>query len=137
MVSEMYIPYKDGTKGYIAFRFTEPFAAADLGANPAAVIAVDGVALSGCMMPYACSGSSGQPAYELRLDLAVVPTSFTEITLRVPHALKSVGGGTILDGTKDNPYVTIDGDFAVYTFKAADMVLTDSNLVKRWYYSGK
>jgi hypothetical protein len=47
--------------------------------------------------------------------------------------------GTYLlpDGTKDNPHVTIDGDFAVYTFKAADMVLADSNLVKRWYYSGK
>lgn len=137
MVGQMFVAYKNGTTGYLDFLFTEQLAAADLAANPAAVVFVDGVALSGCMMPYACSGISGQPAYDLRLDLAVVPTSFTEITLRVPHALKSVGGGTILDGTKDNPHVTIDGDFAVYTFKAADMVLTDSNLVKRWYYSAK
>jgi len=28
--------------------------------------------------------------------------------------------------------VVIDGDFAVYTFEAADMVLTDNDRVKRW-----
>ena len=136
-IGEMFIPYKDGTKGYLDFVFTEPLLPAELDANPTAVVAVDGVAQSGCMMPYACSGSSSQQTYDLRLDLAVVPTSFTEITLRVPHALKSVNGGTVLAGTKNNPYAAVDGDFAVYTFKAADMVLTDNNLVKHWYYAWK
>ena len=136
-IGEMFVAYKDGTKGYLDFFFTEPLLLSDLGANPAAVVAVDGAVLSGCMMPYACSGSSTQQAYDLRLDLAVVPTSFSEITLRIPHAVKSVDGGTVLDGTKDNPSAVVDGDFAVFTFKASDMIMTDNNRVKHWYYAWK
>jgi hypothetical protein len=101
------------------------------------VVAVDGAVLSGCMMPYACSGSSAQQSYDLRLDLAVVPTSFSEIVLRIPHAVKGVDGGTVLGGTKDNPFAVVDGEWAVYTFKASDMILTDNNRVKHWYYTGK
>jgi hypothetical protein len=136
-IGEMFVAYKDGTKGYLDFLFTEPLLLSDLGANPAAVVAVDGAVLSGCMMPYACSGSSAQQSYDLRLDLAVVPTSFSEIALRIPHAVKSVDGGTVLGGTKDNPFAVVDGDWAVYTFKASDMILTDNNRVKHWYYTGK
>jgi hypothetical protein len=137
MIGSMFIAYKDGAKGYLDFFFTEPLPVGEIDANPAAVVAVDAVALSGCISPYSCSGSSAQQAFDLRLDLAEVPVSFTEITLRIPHAIKSVNGGTVLEGTGDNPHATVDGDWAVYTFKAADMILTDNNMVKRWYYTGK
>ncbi|HEX7506471.1 MAG TPA: hypothetical protein VF550_06850, partial [Polyangia bacterium] len=135
MVGQMFVADKGG-KGYIQFSFTEVLATADLAANPMAVVAVDGVAQTGCPMPYACSGNANNVASELRLDMQVVPQSFTEIALRIPHAIKSVNGGTILDGITGNPTVTIDGEWAVYTFKASDMVLTDNNMVKRWYYLG-
>ena len=137
MIGSMFIAYKDGAKGYLDFFFTEPLPVGEIDANPAAVVAVDAVALSGCISPYSCSGSSAQQAFDLRLDLAEVPVSFTEITLRIPHAIKSVNGGTVLEGTGDNPHAAVDGDWAVYTFKAADMILTDNNMVKRWYYTGK
>ena len=45
-------------------------------------------------------------------------------------------GSTGLGEPYYNPHATVDGDFAVYTFKAADMVLTDNNSVKRWFYAG-
>jgi hypothetical protein len=137
MVEEMFVAYKDGSKGYLDFLFTEPLSVGELASYPMAAVAVDGAALSGCLTPYSCSGSSAQQVYDLRLDLQVVPTSFTEITLRIPHAIKSVNGGTILDGTTGNLHVAVDGDWAVYTFKAADMILTDNNAVERWYYAGE
>jgi hypothetical protein len=65
-----------------------------------------------------------------------VPQLYTTVTLRIPHAIHSTNGGTILDGTAGNPYATVDGDFAVYPFKAADMLLTDNNSVERWFYAG-
>ena len=101
-----------------------------------AAIAVDGTALSGCLTPYACSGSSPAQTIDLRLDLDAVPTAFTEITLRLPLTARSTNGGTIRDGTVGNPHASIDGDWAVYTFEAVAMILTDSNLVRRWYYVG-
>jgi len=131
MVSQMFVADKGG-KGYLQFAFTETLLAADLAATPMAVVAVDGVVQPGCPMPYACSGvPSGSPS-EIRLEVQAVPQSFTQISLRIPHAIKSVGGGSILDGSADDPNVVIDGDFAVYTFEAADMVLTDNDRVKRW-----
>ena len=135
MVADMFIPDKGG-KGYLQFDFTEPLVAADLAANPMAVVAVDGVDLSGCLMPYACAGGASAGPDSLRLDVAVLPASFTAVTLRVPHAIKSTSGGSILDGTVGNPHATIVGDWAVYTFNAVDMVLTDNNSVKRWYHAG-
>ena len=135
MVGQMFVADKGG-KGYIQFSFTEVLAAADLDSNPMAVVAVDGVTQTGCPMPYACSGNANNLASELRLDLQAVPQAFNTITLRIPHAIKSVSGGTILDGVAGNPHATIDGDWAVYTFKASDMVFTDNSTVKRWYYLG-
>ena len=135
MVGQMFVADKGG-KGYIQFSFTEVLTAADLASNPMAVVTVDGVAQTGCPTPYACSGDANNVASELRLDMQAVPQSFAEISLRIPHTIKSVNGGTILDGITGNPAVTIDGDWAVYTFKASDMVLTDNNMVKRWYYLG-
>lgn len=135
MVGQMFVADKGG-KGYIQFSFTEVLASTDLAANPMAMVAVDGVVQTGCLAPYACSGDANNVASELRLDMPVVPQSFTEISLRIPHTIKSVSGGTVLDGSIGNSAVTIDGDWAVYNFKASDMVLTDNNMVKRWYYVG-
>ena len=135
MVSQMFIADKGG-KGYIQFSFTEALLAADLAANPMAVVAIDGIAQSGCPMPYTCSGTANGSPSDIRLDMAAVPQSFTQISLRIPHAIKSDGGGSIRDGSTGNSNVTIDSDWAVYTFKASDMVLTDNNLVRRWYYVG-
>jgi hypothetical protein len=87
-------------------------------------------------MPYPCAGAVSAGPADLRLDLVAVPVSFTEITLRIPHAIRSINGSTILDGTAGNSHATLDGDFAVYTFLAADMVLTDNGSVRRWYYAG-
>jgi hypothetical protein len=136
MVADMAIASKGDAKGYVQFDFTEWLSSTDLTAHPAATVAVDGVELSGCISPYACSGSTPTQVGSLRLNLQAIPTAFTEIVLRVPHAIKSIKGGTILDGTVGNPHAKIDGDWAVYTFKAAGMVLTDSNLVRRWYHDG-
>jgi hypothetical protein len=136
MVADMFIPDKGGGKGYFQFDFTEPLVAADLAAYPMAVVAVDGVELSGCPMPYACAGGASSGPAAIRLDVTALPQSFTTVTLRIPHAIHSTSGGTILAGTANNPRATTNGDFAVYTFKAADMVLTDNNTVKRWFYAG-
>jgi hypothetical protein len=137
MVADMFIPDKGGGKGYFQFDFTEPLVAADLDAYPMAVVAVDGVDLSGCLMPYACAGGVSSGSGSLRLDVTALPTSFTTVSLRIPYAIRSTSGGTILSGTVGNPYATVDGDFAIYTFEAADMVLTDNgNSVKRWFYLG-
>jgi hypothetical protein len=87
-------------------------------------------------MPYTCSGSTNGSPSDIRLDMTAVPQSFTQISLRIPHAIKSAGGGSILDGSAGNPNVVIDGDWAVYTVKAADMVVTDNNMVRRWSYVG-
>jgi hypothetical protein len=137
MVFGMSITPKSDTKGYVQIDFSEWLSGSDLSAHPAATIAVDGVELSGCISPYPCSGSTPAKVGWLRLDLQVIPTVFTEMVLRIPHAIKAIKGGTLLDGTVGNPYVKVDGDWAVYTFKAADMVLTDDGLVRRWYYVGK
>ena len=136
MVADLFIPDKGGGKGYFQFDFTEPLVAADLAAYPMAVVAVDGVELSGCPTPYACAGGVSSGPAAIRLDVTALPTLFTTVTLRIPHAIHSTSGGTILSGTAGNPYATVDGDFAVYTFKAADMVLTDNNSVDRWFYAG-
>jgi hypothetical protein len=137
MVADIFIPDKGGGKGYFQFDFTEALVAADLAAYPMAVVAVDGVELSGCPMPYACAGGVSSGPAAIRLDVTALPQSFTTVTLRIPHAIHSTSGGTILSGAAGNPYATVDGDFAVYTFKAADMVLTDNNnSVKRWFYVG-
>jgi hypothetical protein len=136
MVADMFIPDKGGGKGYFQFDFTEPLVAADLAAYPMAVVTVDGVELSGCPMPYACAGGVSAGPSAIRLDVTALPTSFTTVTLRIPHAIHSTGGGTILSGTSGNPHATVEGDLAVYTFKAADLVLTDNNSVKRWFYAG-
>jgi len=87
-------------------------------------------------MPYPCAGGVSAGPGSLRLDVTALPTSFTTVTLRVPHAIRSTNGGTILSGTVGNPSATVEGDFAIYTFKAADMVLTDNTSIKRWYYAG-
>jgi hypothetical protein len=136
MVADMFIPDKGGGKGYFQFDFTEPLVAEDLAAYPMAVVTVDGVELSGCPTPYPCAGGASSGAAAIRLDVTALPTSFTTVTLRIPHAIHSTGGGTILSGTAGNPHATVEGDFAVYTFKAADLVLTDNNSVKRWFYAG-
>ena len=136
MVSDIFVPYKDGGKGYIQFDFTETLVAADLAAQATPVVLVDGVVMSGCLAPYPCSGLNYSSASYLRLDLQTVPQSFGEISLHIPHAIQSVQGGAVSAGVAGNPSATIDGEWAVYTFKASDMVLTDNNLVKRWYYSG-
>jgi hypothetical protein len=130
MVGKAMIAYKSGTSGYFAFNFTEPLS--DLDAYPSATMTVDGVPYSGCMMPYACSGSLAAQPTELRLDSTILPTTFSIIVLRIPHAVKSINGGTILDGTRDNPHATIDGDVAVFTFNVADFVWTMPNAVRTW-----
>jgi hypothetical protein len=126
MVARMALVDKGG-KGYLDFTVTEPLAGGDPGTDNLAMVAVDGVTLSGITTN----------SDVLRLDLQAIPSSFAEISLRIRHAIKSISGGTILAGTADNPHVTLDGDWAVYTFKAADMFLTDSNTVLRWNYVGK
>jgi hypothetical protein len=136
MVGTMAVVAKDGAKGYVTFNFTESLVAGDLAANPTATIAVDGVMLSGCPQPYACSGSTSARTGVIRLDLQTIPTAFTAITLRIPHAIKSVNGGTIRDGTLDNPHAKIDGDWAVYTFEAKDMVSADDGTTMRWNHVG-
>lgn len=56
MVADMFVALKDAGRGYLQLDFTEPLAAADLAAYPMAVVAGDGVELSGCSMPSACAG---------------------------------------------------------------------------------
>jgi len=136
MVADLFIPDKGGGKGYFQLDFSEPLLAADLAGYPMATVAVDGVELPGCPAPYACAGGASSGPAAIRLDVTALPMSFTTVTLRIPHAIRSTGGGTILAGTAGNPHAAVDGDFAVYAFQAADMVLTDNNLVKRWFHVG-
>jgi len=136
MVADMFVAAKSGGKGYLQFDFSEALVAADLAAYPMAVAAVDGVELAGCPLPYACAGGVSAGPAAIRLDVASVPQLHTAITLRIPHAIHGTGGGTILEGTAGNPSATVNGDFAIYTFEAADVVRTDNNSVDRWYYVG-
>ena len=133
-IATMFIAYKSGTTGYLAFEFNEPLA--DLAGYPEATVSVDGIPFPGCMMPYACSGamtgaSSTQPT-QLRLDSTALPTTFSAIVLRVPHAVKSVHGGSLLEGTRDNPDASVEGEFAVYTFNATAFTPTGEAAVKTW-----
>jgi hypothetical protein len=81
-------------------------------------------------------GSGGGSSSHLGYDVTALPASFTTVTLRIPHAIRGASGGAILSGPVGNPYTTIDGEIAIHTFEAADMVLTDNSSAKRRYYAG-
>jgi hypothetical protein len=107
-----------------------------ISAQPKAQVEIDGKYLSDCLTPYPCSGSTPAEFSAFEIDSTEIPYSFTEITLRVAHAMKSVKGGTILDGTSGNPHVKVDGQWAVYTFKAADMARPENGSGRVWYHGG-
>jgi hypothetical protein len=135
----------DGS-GSLAFAFSEALLYGDLDAHPEAIMAIDGVALSGCVTPYACSRGNMPPpggwaamvSYQLGITFTAAPASFTEITLALPLALRAEKGGSVLDGTLGNPQARVDGDWAVYSFNAVDMDTTASEgkWSSLWYYRG-
>ena len=136
MVATITLASKSASTGKIIFAFTENLQGTDLSANPTAQVAVDGRTLSDCLNPYPCSGNTPTEFSTFEMVSAGIPSSFTEITLRVAHSMKAVKGGTILDGTAGNPNAKVDGAWAVYTFKAADMVVLPSGLEQVWYHGG-
>lgn len=136
MVAMVDVGYKSATSGKLVFNFTESLVGTDLTAKPMAQVAIDGIIQSGCLTPYACSGSLPSEIYTLELVIQGMPSSFTDITLRIPSAIRSVKGGTILDGTAGNPNARVDADWTVYTFRAADMTLMPGGSELVWYHGG-
>lgn len=137
MVAVVHLVSKSTTTTRVAFSFTEQLLGTDLSAHPAAQVVIDGKVLSDCLTPYPCSGNTPADFYAFEIISSGIPSSFSEITLRVPHAMKGVKGGTVLDGTASNPNAKVDGEWAVYTFKAADMVLLPNGLEQVWYHGGQ
>jgi hypothetical protein len=146
MVTMVSMARQAGGTGSLSFVFSEALLYGDLDANPEAIMTIDGVVLSGCVTPYACSRGSLSPpggwpsmrSYQLAITLTAAPASFTEITLAIPLALSAEKGGSVLDGTLGNPQAKVDGDWAVYSFKAVDMDTTasESGSKSLWYYRG-
>jgi hypothetical protein len=146
MVMMVSMSRQPGGSGSLSFAFSEALLYGDLDANPEAIMAIDGVVLSGCVTPYACSRGSLTPpggwaamvSYQLAITFTAAPASFTEITLALPLALRAKKGGSVLDGTLGNPHARVDGDWAVYSFNAVDMdtTMSEGKWSSFWHYRG-
>ncbi len=140
MMSRAAVVYKANATmaGYVEFEFTEDLVAADLPSQ--VTVLADGVPVSGCtayLQPCQGLATNLTSLKSVELMLATMPVGFKTLELRLPAAAHSVNGGTLGDGTKDNPHAGVVGADVVYVLKASDMTLEDQGVTLRWRFAAK